>query len=1120
MSLAKLSIKRPTFITALLFSLLVLGLLSLTQLSVRMFPDVDFPYVLVMTTYSGAGVNEIEQLVSKQIEDSVSGISGIKHITSINQDGLSIVVAEFDLSKDPDVAAQEVRDKIGQIRQILPDGIDEPVIMKLDINSMPLVTMSLKSEGMTPKQLYDFADDIVSKDLAQVGGVSQITLVGGQQREIEVRADRNKLRDHELSLAALAASIQANSLNIPAGTVDRGPEQIAYRTIGEFSAVPEIGKVVVNFMGNDQPVIVNDVAKVVDGVIDETSRARLNTKSDGKIVSETALLVQVYRQAKGNDVAISDGIKAKMDEANKKYARLPGKPHLTLISDAARGVRLNIADVRDTIVEGIFLAIVVVYFFLGSWRSTFITALALPNSLIGSFVFMYAFGFSLNVISLMSLSLAVGLLIDDAIVVRENIFRHYEEGENPVKAAIFGTKEVTLAVIATTSTVIAVFLPVSFLSGIMGKFFREFGLTVVFAMGISILDALTIAPMLSAYFIPDKNKKKVKKGAFVENVLKPIGSKIVKVFRMLTVGWFNPFFNWVERLYTRVISFIVKTRGMKLVIIGIAAFIFFSVLFAAGGALKFNFIPSSDWGEFNVNITAKPGTSLEKMDQYTKEVEQIIMSQPDTELVSASVGSTGMFTTLANTSTLYVKLTSNSTDDLTSNPFKIAGHIVGKYFNAVTGIFKHHQTRRTTDEMKTYLRDVLAKKYGDELQFSFLKVSALGSGQSEIQFQLTGDNIDELYAAAQVLIQKFQAIPYFVDIHSNYQPGQPEMRIQMDPERMARYGVDSVIAGNEIRGMVDGIKAGKFRQGGLEYDIRVRYQEDQKDFIKNFSNIYINNVNNRLVRLENVASVVKASAPTQIFRQDRARYVTVEGNVAPGGANGPIQTQAFKIFQDARNDPRTAAKFKNVDMKISGNLEEMATMVQSMAIAALLSLIFIFMVLASLYESIVTPFTIMAALVLGIPGALLSLMLAGQPMDMFTMIGMIMLLGIVAKNSILLVDYTQQQIRAGLSIDDAIIKAGTIRFRPILMTSLALIAGMLPTALGLSEVGSFRKGMGIVVIGGIISSTFLTLIVVPSIFEYMDMFRRFLRRVVGRPDNRMVDLTDKELEKHDLGPNM
>ncbi len=1123
MNLAKLSIKRPTFVMSILMALIILGIVSFSRLSVRMFPDVEFPYVLVMITYQGAGVAEIEQLVSKPVEDAVSGVSGLKHVYSFNQDNISIVFGEFELSKDPDIAAQEVRDKVGQIKQTLPDDIEEPIIMKADMNSMPLVTMSLKSTTLTPKQLYDFADDVVAKDFAQVGGVSQVQIIGGQKREIHILADKSKLKEYEMTLTQLAARIQANTLNIPAGKVDRGSREIAFRTMGEFKTVKQIDDVVVNFMGNDVPVTVKEIAKVEDSVEQEVSRARLDFKDeDGNIIYEPSLLINIYRQAKGNDVAISDGVKAKITETNEKYKRYEGRPQLTMISDTARGVRMNLDDVRSTIMEGIFLAIVVVYFFLGSWRSTFITALALPNSLIGAFVFMYLFGFSLNVISLMSLSLAVGLLIDDAIVVRENIFRHYEEGADPVTAAVDGTNEVMLAVIATTSTVIAVFFPVAFLSGIMGQFFREFGLTVVFAMLISVLDALTIAPMLSAYIIPEHKVKEPKRTSFGMTSFK-IRGMIVTVFRALTVTWFNKVFDFVEYCYKSTISFIVRKDlfsipvrvfgkerhiglSWKFITLVIAALIFAGTLGIAKKHLKTTFMPASEWGEFNVNVEAKPGTSLDQMDKYSKEIEELIISNPNVELVSASVGSASMFTSLASQTSLYVKMIPN--DGRGGIIQKIAGIFSKKKREAAKNAKKRTMT---TSELKDYLRQELHSRYGDSLEVSILRQSVGGGGESEFVLDLVGADVDTLYDVAQVLKERFKSIPGLVDIKSNYKIGKPEIQIHMDTKKMENFGVSSVVAGNEIRAMIDGVKAGKFRENGLEYDIRVKLNEDQKDIAKSFDTIYVNNVNGKLIKLKNVAHTEDESGPTQVFRKDRSRFVTVEGNLDSGGTIGEVQSVAIKIFNEEKSNPKNAAKWRNVEYRTSGNAEEMKTMFASILLAGGLSLAFIFMVLASLYESIITPFTIMTALPLAIIGGVIALLISNQPIDMFTMIGMIMLLGIVAKNSILMVDYIQQLMRAGNSIEDSIVKAGTIRLRPILMTSFALIAGMLPTALGLSEVGQFRRGMGIVVIGGIVSSTVLTLLVVPAIFEYMDKFRRFLRGLVGRPERRMVDMSDKEL---------
>ncbi|MDR0617828.1 MAG: efflux RND transporter permease subunit [Endomicrobium sp.] len=1107
MNLAKIAIKRPTFIMALLIVFIILGTISLSKLSVRMFPDVEFPYVLIMTAYPGAGVAEIEQLVSKPIEDAVSGVSALKHVSSINQDNMSIVFCEFQLSKDPDIATQEVRDKVGQIRLDLPDNIKEPVIMKADINSLPIGTVSLKAKGLSPKQMYDFADDVVSKDLAQVSGVSQINIIGGQKREIHINADKKKLKNYELTLTSLAAKIKLNSLNIPAGKVNRGVNEVEFRTLGEFKSISQINDVVVNFLGNDKHVTVDDVAVIEDGVVKEVSRARIDVVEDGKFVSEPALLLQIYRQAKGNDVAISNGLKKKIEEVNQKYLQYDGKPQLTMISDAANGVRMNIENVKSTIIEGVFLAVLVVYFFLASWRSTFITALSLPNSLIGSFVFMYAFGFSLNVLSLMALSLAVGLLIDDAIVVRENIFRHYQEGANPIKAALDGTNEVTLAVIATTGTVVAVFLPMAFLSGVMGQFFKEFGLTVVFAMLISILDALTIAPLLSAYMIPDHNAKKVKKWKIQEIV--------IKLFRSVTVDWFNKSFNVLERSYKKFIYFIVEAKVLdfkfvknnrhfsvswKFATLAIAIFVFVFTIGLSKKYLKATFMPAAEWGEFNINLQAKPGTSLDQMDKYTKEVEQILMNDQNIELVSVAVGQSGMFSSLASQASIYVRM------------IPADSHV--KFF----GLFGKKDTpkrTRSSSQMKDFLREVFEEKFKDELEVSIVRQS-FGGGESEFIMQLNGDSIDVLYDVAQTLIKRFKEIPYFVDVHSNYKIGKPEVQIQMDSKKMEDYGVSSVVVGNEVRAMIDGALAGKFREHGLEYDIKVRFAEDQQDIVQNLDSIYVNNVNNKLVKLKNVASIEMAEGPTQIFREDRVRYVSVEGNLAAGGAIGEIQTEAIRIFNEEKAKPENLEKWKYVHFGLYGNAADISEMFKSIIIAAGLSVIFIFMVLASLYESVITPFTIMTALPLAIIGGLCALLIARQSIDMFTLIGMIMLLGIVAKNSILLVDYVQQQMRNGLSMNDAIVKAGVVRLRPILMTSFALIAGMLPTALGLSEVGQFRRGMGIVVIGGVVSSTILTLIVVPAIFEYMDNFRLFLRKLVKRPAKRMIDYPEEELHKQDL----
>lgn len=1055
MNLAKIAIRRPTFIFALLTAVIVVGLLAMKTLPVRMFPDVEFPYVAVTIQYPGAGPEEIELLVNKKVEDAMSSVSGVKHIYSTSQDGYALAFAEFNLGKNPDIALQEVKDKIAEIRNDFPTDIKEPVIQKLDMNAQPILLITLRAD-LERNEIYDLADDYYKKELARIDGVSKISIFGGTKREIHVNIDKNKIRKHDMTLTAVAGKIALNSTNIPIGHFSKGASDISFRTIGEFRSIKQISDVVVNFVGNDIPVTVKDIGKVEDSTEETYSLARINVRENGKVKSENTLVLAVYKQSKSNDVKISDSLTARVNELNKKSGSIKGNPQLKIVKDAAWPVRANIQDVTATIFEGIFLAIVVVYFFLGSWRSTFITALALPNSLIGAFIFMSLFDFSINVISLMALSLTVGLLIDDAIVVRENIFRHFEEGEDPVTAAEKGTNEVALAVIATTLTVIAVFLPIGFLSGIVGQFFREFGLTVVFAMIISLLDALTIAPLLSAYMITKRKIVEKKQNIFV------------RIFRMLTIVWFNRLYHAVERFYEKSIRYILNNKKKVLLA---TVIIFFSSLYVAK-FLPVVFMPSHENGEFIVSLEAKPGTSLDYLDNhYVKEIETALMNEKNIEFCVTMLG----------------------------NPQQKELNKASIFVNMIPD----KQRKVSTSQMKQILRDLLKDKFDKDFIISLDDMGMFGS-QKSFSLMLYGDDTATLSKTANHLITKFSNIDGLLDITTNFRSGKPEKQVIMDPVKMQALGVHSVTAGSELRAMVEGVLPAKFRENGLEYDIRVKLQDNQKDIMSAFDDIYIGNTNNKLIRLKNVSSLMNTEGPTQISRRDRSTYISIEGNLSTHANLQGIQKKVEKIIKEEKTKPENTF-MKDLTYDFSGDSEQMKELFTNIIIAACLSLLFIYMVLASLYESLVTPFTIMVALPLAIVGALLALYMTNQSISMFTMIGFIMLLGIVAKNSILLVDYIQQMMRKGHDIKEAIVIAGKKRLRPILMTSVALSAGMLPTALGLSEVGKFRMSMGIVVIGGIVSSTILTLLIVPAIFEYMNSFRMWSRKLLRRPELRMID---------------
>jgi multidrug efflux pump subunit AcrB len=1105
MKIEEISIKRPTFVISMFIIVLLLGVLSFKKLSVRMFPDAELPYVVVLSFYPGAGVTEISELVTKPIEDTVSNISELKHVKSISEDSFSIVVCEFELSKKQDVAAQEVKDKIEQIKTTFPRDMDQPVVMKADINNLPLITIALKSENMNRKELYDFATNNVSKEFSKIYGVSNVDIIGGQKREIHVKVDKEKIEKYELNLVSIARSIEANSSNVPLGTIYDEKFETAFTTIGEFKKIQQIGDVVLNFINNDIPVLVSNIGYIEDSVTTERSKARLDIKKKNKILYNKSLFLNIYRQPKGNDVKISNDIKKKVKELNNKYKTTDNKLSINIIFDSANGIRRNISALKNTIFEGTILAIVVVYLFLGNWRSTFITALSIPTSLIGSFIFIYIFGFSLNIISLMSLSLAVGLLIDDAIVVRENIFRHYEIGKNPIESAIFGTREVKLAVIATTGTVIAVFLPISFLSGVLGKFFKEFGLTIIFAMIISIIDAFTIAPMLSAYIIPEHNKeKKVKK----------FNEIIVKNFRIITVDLFNKVIIFVEKKYKKAVFYIIKKNiisfklnskkciviSYKFVVLFVSIVVFFITIIITNKYIKTSFIPHPELDEFNINIEAAPGTSLTQMDKYTKQVEELIISDSNIKFIASTIGSSGMFSNLPNESNIYVKIM----------PRK-------KRINAIRNkkmfFLIKHKKYPTTLEIKENIRKKLNKNFSDKLNFSIINQSLGNHKENEFVIELSGDNINVLYEVSKKLMNRFANIKNLVDLQSNYKFGNSEVQILIDSKKMKDFGINSVSIGNELRGIISGIRAGKYRENGNEYDILVKFDDNQKDIEKNFNSIYVSNINNKHIKLKDVSSIKKTLSSTNIFKKDKLIVVTVEGNVSSGGSIGNIRKQAIKIFNEEKNNSINSKKWKNVTCSFSGDADDMNDMFFNIIIAGIISIIFIFVILASLYESIILPFTIMSALPLSIIGGLIALLLSKQPIDMFTSVGMIMLLGIVAKNSILLVDYIQQQIRIGVSIEDSILKAIDIRLRPIFMTSITLIAGMLPTALGLNEISKFRRGMGIVIIGGVISSTILTLIVIPALFGYMNNVRIFFRNFFKMSIKRLIDHNNEEIKE-------
>jgi HAE1 family hydrophobic/amphiphilic exporter-1 len=895
--MVELSIKRPVFITCLFVLIIIAGIISLKSLAVDLFPDVTFPIVMVQTPYSGAGPSEIETLVTKPLEDELASVSGIKTLSSISQEGVSIVIVEFSLTMDIKYAEQQVRDRVAKVKNKLPEDADESIIRRVDPADQPIMMVALEST-LPPAELYDLADQIVKPRFEQVDQVGLVDILGGRKREIRVELDLAKISDHEISASAIRNSLGTTGKNTPAGKIDKGDTTNVVRTLGEFRSIQEIRQIPVNFQNVLHPVKIGEIANVTDTLVDETSRTYVNGKA--------GLLLQIYRQSGANTIAVADNIAKRIKSINEE---IKDKGTLRLVQDGAKPIRANVDDVKETIIIGIILTIVVVFFFLSSLRSTLITSLALPNSLLGAFILMAVAGFSINIMTLLALSLAVGLLVDDAIVVRENIFRHIEMGKSPKQASLDGTKEVLLAVIATTMTVIAVFGPIGFLSGVVGQFFKEFGLTICFAMMISLADAITMAPMMSAYFA----------GKGHQNIAdKEISKNKFLAVLDITLKKFDRFQTWLEDVYVKILE---KTMANPKKVLGLAVGIFVVSLMLTKYIPK-TFLPPQDNGEFMVALDLPPGTSLERMDKVAKEVDEIVRAEKE---VFQTVLSVGNANGESNKASIFVEM------------------VPAKKRKVNTSEFKAH----VREQLKTHAYANPVVKDQDKT----------GGGQRPFTLNIVGSDQTQLETEAKFILEKLKKHPALLDVDTSFRAGKPEIQVDIDPIRAANVGVLNTQVGNELRALVEGVTPAVYREKGREYDIRIRLQEGQRDIKQYLQTIRIPSMNGRLTYLRLFADVKEAQGPTTINRQDRIRYIQITGDIAPGGPGMGAAITDVKQLLDKDHPLPPGMKYKFV-----GQAENFQELLINIVVAMGLGVIFIYMVLASLYESFVTPFTIMLVL--------------------------------------------------------------------------------------------------------------------------------------------------------------
>jgi HAE1 family hydrophobic/amphiphilic exporter-1 len=1040
MFLSDLSIKRPVLTTCVMLAMVVLGLFSIKGLGLDSFPKVDMPVVTVSVIYPGASPDAVEQDVVKKIEEAVNPIEKVREISATSQEGLGTVTIEFQIERDVDKALEDVRSKVGQIRRDLPETIKEPIIQKFDPAQLPVLSLIVKPDaahkGMNDRELTRVAEEFLKRRIENIPGVGKVDVVGGSTRDILVQVDPRKLESLGLTLPQVMSALGQDTQAVPSGNLLAGSREISVRVDAKARKVEDFNQVVVGNLGG-RPIELREVAAVVDGIKEKRTLARL----DGR----DAVALEVQKQIGGNTVAMVRAVDAAVAGLAPEFAKMG----VTTVKakDNSKFINDSVDDVETSILLGGLLTVIIVFYFLKSWRSTIITSLTLPVSVISTFTIMKALDFTLNTMTLMAISLAIGILIDDAIVVRENITRHAEMGKDHVTAAREGTAEIGSAVIATTLSILAVFIPVAFMGGIVGRFFFSFGIVVAFAVAVSLFVSFTLDPMLSAVW-PDPEHEKGYQESHHGH----------RRFIMRTVDAFNDKLTQWEAWYQGAITWALDHPKT---VLGLGFGSFFLAM-SLMGLLGSDFMPDYDRGDFQVGFKVEPGASLAASKAKAEELERIVRTRKDgrqsseVEHVYTTIG-TGLNGTLTE-GTLYVKLSEGR--------------------------------RRDMVELRRELRDRLRAVPGVETDIS--QVSDFGDSKA-IALAILGPDRKAVEAAEPVVMDTLRAIDGVVDLTSSRDKGKPELRLAVDRSRASDLGVSPMAVASLVRPLVDGVDVAKYEDPGTgeQYDVTVRLSDADRSRGDQLEAMTVGSTKkdaagaNFQVKLSNVARFEETTAPSRLERRALQAQVLVTAN-KEGRTLQEVVDEANARIAGLH---RKGGLPEGVSLAFTGSARDNKETAGYMGTAMLLAVAFIYFVLASQFESFKLPVTIMLSLPLSMVGLVVMLLVTGDAQSMMTSIGLILLMGLVTKNAILLVDRALQNMREhGMSRREALIEAGVTRMRPILMTSFAMVGGMLPLFLALGAGAQLRAPMARAVVGGIITSTMLTLIVIPVFFDLLDGF--------------------------------
>lgn len=1011
MKITEISLKRPVFATVTILALVVLGLYGYLSLSVDEYPSMEIPVVTVTVTYPGASPEQVESKITQKVEDTVSVVPGVDHITSTVKEGVSVTVIQFTLETSPTVAAQDVRDKLGRLQASLPQEATAPMVTRYDPGEIPIASIALTG-SVNQRELTILAQDLITKRLEAINGVAAVNMQGALEREIQIQIDSSKLATYGLTLPEVLSGLRSENMEAPGGKVTDGIHETDLRTAGSLTSPQQLLSIPIA-RREGIPIYVSNIASVQDTTKKITSITKLN--------NQPAIGLDIMKQSGSNTVEVVSNVKRELDSLKKD---LPHGTQLVLVRDNSKNINDSIHDVLFNLVLGSILAVAIVFLFLGNWQSTLIAALAIPTSIITSFFVMKALNFTLNTMSLLALSLAVGLLIDDAIVVIENIVRHLDMGKQKEAAALEGTQEIGLAVTATTFTLVAVFLPVGMMTGIVGQFFKQFGITVAVSVLVSLFVAFTLTPLLSANYLTQKENKG--------------NGKLKKIWR----NWNNRFDKMTLR-YSDVLRYALEHRA-KVLLSALALFVASLFLLPFLGS---SFVPDADGTEITVSAEVDPGMNVQKVDEMADVLSQTIRQLPE------------------------VTMTYSTADNAT--------------ITILTELKAKNQRKRSDNLIMTELREKLGDTPGMKIAVS--KKSGL-SGSKPLSIVIQGPSLEILAELAEEATTIVSSFPGAVDVSSSYEAGKPDAQIIMNREQASDLGISTNTVAETLQTLFTGSVVSQFKEKEESYDIRLLLAPEERNNVTDIKNLYLPTANRDkngqtiLVPLSQVTKLVYATSPSQIKRYDRQEQITISANLA-GTTLGDFNKQLM---------PRLAEiKLPNgYQFVATGQSQQMADAFKGIFLALTAAILFIFFILAAQFESYIDPLSIMLALPLAIIGAVLGLLVARSTLSMMSLIGIIMLMGLVTKNAILLIDFAKQKASQGFDLKDALVEAALVRMRPIMMTTIAMIFGMLPLALGIGPGAETRAPMAHAIIGGLITSTLLTLVVVPVVYTLLDDLKR------------------------------